>query len=540
MVWVTLGIGGPDVVQGVVDLTLVALPAFAGIAALLASRAQESAGSRRAWALLGAACVSWAAGGAVWAYYELVLGVDVPFPSAADVGYLAFIPLAAAALVLLPGAPDRAAGRGRVLLDGLTLACSVLIVSWAFVLGPAYRAESASVLSKAIGLAYPAGDVVLATVALFAIHRSAGAARETSFLLCLGLLALAVADSAFAVLTLQGGYATGTLVDAGWVFGFLLVSAAAIRGGRTPTPGTAPSRASNRYSSLVPVVTVLAPVGIVLFLYLRDRAIEPVLLGLAFLLFVVILVRQVLAIDELHGAHSRLRDLERARVLLFNSVVHDVGAPLTTIALQARMLSHESAPPERSIGILRRNVDRLERLMGDIRDLGHLEDGRLAILPAPVSVVPAVAEVVEGFHAAAERARIRLDFAPGRDATVLADPGRFHQVVANLVGNAVKFTPKGGTVRIEAGADTTVALVRVSDTGPGLSRDQMARLFRPFSRVHERGPDGPPGSGLGLYIAQGIVERHGGRIRAESDGPGRGATFTIELPLVPQPVQRRA
>ena len=212
-----------------VGLALVALTA--GLAAL--GRARHSADAdRRFWLLLGAAVLSWSAGQMVWTWYESVLGQEVPFPSPADLGYLGLPPLAAAALLSLPLAAQTLAGRIRTLLDGLMVAASLLLCSWILVLGPVFRAGADGLAAQAISLAYPISDVVVITIVVYTWLRSRHLARRLPVSLPLvgsGLLAFAVADSGFAYQATQGLYSSGSAIDLGWFFGFVLMLLAALR-----------------------------------------------------------------------------------------------------------------------------------------------------------------------------------------------------------------------------------------------------------------------------------------------------------------------
>ena len=138
---------------------------------------REGARTGRAWRLLGLACLSWGCGQAAWTWYEIVLGRDVPFPSIADIGYLGFVPLAAAGLLAFPNVPTRLSSRVRAVLDGLLIASALLFMSWMLVIGPLFKAGG-DPFPLTIGLAYPLGDVVILTLLLFASrHKS----QTTSF-----------------------------------------------------------------------------------------------------------------------------------------------------------------------------------------------------------------------------------------------------------------------------------------------------------------------------------------------------------------------
>jgi len=149
--------------------TLAALVA-AGACGVTAWRHQRR--TRIAWALIGASALSWGLGQTVWSYFELVKGIQVPFPSLADIGYLSAVPLAVAGVLFFPSAPARATSLLRTILDGVLVAGSLFIISWATVLGTVYRAGSGGLTAQLIGLAYPAGDIIIGTIVLILASRA--------------------------------------------------------------------------------------------------------------------------------------------------------------------------------------------------------------------------------------------------------------------------------------------------------------------------------------------------------------------------------
>jgi hypothetical protein len=235
---------GDDAIKLVANLAQLLAPVVA--AASCAAAAVSGTGrTRRAWSLLAASAGSWAVGQATWVWYEHVAQRELPFPSLADLGYLAAIPLAAAAMLAFPGRAERAVLQVRSLLDGAVIATSLLYSSWALVLGPVFRAGHASVLEQAIALAYPLGDVVLVTVVFVVVARIRVGGAPV-LLLGAGLVSLAVADTSFAYLTQEGSYRTGVPTDVGWFLGYLLVAAAARRPGPSGSPGSGGGRAGSR------------------------------------------------------------------------------------------------------------------------------------------------------------------------------------------------------------------------------------------------------------------------------------------------------
>ncbi|MEA3201324.1 MAG: hypothetical protein QOE90_2752 [Thermoplasmata archaeon] len=230
---------------------------------------------------------------------------------------------------------------------------------------------------------------------------------------------------------------------------------------------------------------------------------------------------------------QRLRELDAMKTQFINNAAHELGTPLTPIKLQAHLLRSDSGLSDkqrRSVDVLNRNVEHLSLMVRDLLDASRVQTGKLSMNPAEVDVPLAVAQAVESFAEAARLAGVKLEARAEPGLRVRADAARVAQVLLNLVGNAIKFTPAGGRIEVSARREGNEVVVRVADTGAGLSRDQIERLFRPFSQVHDRAGQSRSGTGLGLYISRGIVEQHGGRIWAASDGLGMGSTFAFALP----------
>ena len=255
---------------------------------------------RRSWTLLGCSCLAWGLGQVIWTWYESWLGREVPFPSAADAGYLLAVPLASAALLVLPAAPQRLAGLLRTILDGVVVAASLFCVSWILVLRPLFETGEDGLLRTAIGLAYPIGDVVTITILLFAMMRArlgGEASRHPLPLIGLGLAGIAVADSGFVYLTSQASYASGSIIDIGWFVGFAVIFAAARRPARPAR--SAPGREVPTFSSVgLPYVPVVLAAGTVLFEHLRGRPLGAVPIWTSMAVLLLIVVRQVLTLQE--------------------------------------------------------------------------------------------------------------------------------------------------------------------------------------------------------------------------------------------------
>lgn len=210
------------------DVAGIVPPLLAG--ALSSVAAGRSSGHvRLGWRLIGAGCLSWGAGEIIWTVYEVGLRDD-PFPSAADAGYLTMLPLTALGLIHLTS-EERRLAHSRPTLDGFASVLAVTAFVWFFVLHPTYAESAASVFEKAIGAAYPVGDLVLAYALAVAVQRRWGD-RDSIVLtaLLLGMMSLVAADVGFAYLTLRDAYTSTSLVNLGWPYGFLLIAYAAALG----------------------------------------------------------------------------------------------------------------------------------------------------------------------------------------------------------------------------------------------------------------------------------------------------------------------
>jgi light-regulated signal transduction histidine kinase (bacteriophytochrome) len=226
----------------------------------------------------------------------------------------------------------------------------------------------------------------------------------------------------------------------------------------------------------------------------------------------------------------------QARDDLVAVVSHDLRNPLGVIQMQAAVLLQTvgrgnedfSRRIQTSTDHIQRAVRRMNTLIRDLLDLAKLEAGRFTLQCSACQINELIEESLLILRPLAEAKRITLSSDLHGD-TVSADRDRIFQVLSNLVGNAIKFTPEQGSIRVRAEALNTGVLVTVSDTGPGIPADQLDNIFDRYWQARRSDQEG---SGLGLFIAKGIVEAHGGRIWAE-DHLGGGATFTFQLPRVP-------
>lgn len=237
---------------------------------------------------------------------------------------------------------------------------------------------------------------------------------------------------------------------------------------------------------------------------------------------------------------ERLREMDGLKTRFINTAAHELNTPLTPIQMQLELLQRSRHGPlneaqRRSVAILTRNFDRLAGLVHDMLESARIQAGKVQLEPRRTDLNRTVLEAIETYQEAARTAGVVLTAHVAPDLAVPADPRRVNQVLFNLVSNALKFTPRGGRVVVETERGATEAVLWVRDTGRGIAPRDLPRLFQPFVQLGEATPGA--GTGLGLYICKGIVEAHGGRIWAESAGPGQGAAFAFTLPLAGPPSQ---
>ena len=231
-----------------------------------------------------------------------------------------------------------------------------------------------------------------------------------------------------------------------------------------------------------------------------------------------------------------LQELERLRAEFLGLVSHELRTPLTSIRGSASTLLEEEAefePAERRefYRIIHEQAGHMRGLIGDLLDAGRIEAGTLSVAPEPSEVAALVDRARNMFLSGGARHSVLIDL-PGDLPPVMADRRRIAQVLNNLLANAARHSPESAPIRVSAERDGVHVAVSVSDEGKGIAPELLPQLFRRFAGGAERAISG---TGLGLVICRGLVEAHGGRIRAESGGAGRGARLTFTLPVTEAP-----
>jgi PAS domain S-box-containing protein len=245
--------------------------------------------------------------------------------------------------------------------------------------------------------------------------------------------------------------------------------------------------------------------------------------------------RAAIAFDNVR-LYGEAQEALRAREDLLAIVSHDLRNPLGVVLASSALLLKSSLPPDREerarrqVEAIQRAGNRMNRLIRDLLDFASIQAGHLSVSTRPQTVGDMVAEVLETLEplAAAKSQRLHADVPPAME--MRCDHDRVIQLFSNVVGNAIKFTPEAGEIRITAGVDPQDSrLVRfaVTDTGPGIPADELPHVFDRYYQARRKNREG---IGLGLTIARGIVEAHGGRIWVESQGEeGKGSTFLFTL-----------
>jgi CheY-like chemotaxis protein len=247
-------------------------------------------------------------------------------------------------------------------------------------------------------------------------------------------------------------------------------------------------------------------------------------------------VRQLRAtIEELTRSRDAALEAGQRRDEFVTTISHELRSPLNAILGWTQVLEpRRDLPPDvaDALRVIRRNALRQRQLLDDLADMSRVVGGALQIEPRPMRIQDALDEACQSVQPEIARKGVRLECAPETPALVSGDARRLQQVLRNLLANAIRYTPAGGQVTVRTShADDHVAIA-ISDTGAGIDPAFLPYVFEPFRQQPDASPRDHATFGLGLALARIIVVGHGGRVAAHSDGPGRGATFTVTLPTL--------
>lgn len=292
------GAGGHRVVDYIDDTVT---PVAAALAALFCVRAglRQEGGTRRFWLLLGGASVVWTAAETIWAVYELVLGVPVPDPSWADVGYLSAILVAVAALLSHPALRGASLRGARAILEGAILATSLLFLSWSLVLERLWHHTDLSSSAGVVAVAYPFSDVILVFLVVQAIRAINVTERLALWCVLAGIVAMAFSDTFYTYFTETSSYATGNLIDAGWVAAYLgLALGGFVATNERAVVARRPLGHLSATSLVASVVPVLVALGVTAVRTSLGHGIDRASWLLALVLCLLVLVRLAMVLFE--------------------------------------------------------------------------------------------------------------------------------------------------------------------------------------------------------------------------------------------------
>lgn len=325
--------------------------------------ARRAAGRmRKSWIFFALGTGSWAIGQGIWCWYELVIGVQTPFLAPSDVGFLLFPVFIAVALWLFPS-PIAPQERLRCMLDGSVALAALVSISWSITLSATAKARDSSELSLATAIAYPVSDVLILSLAIFALSRPT-VRRRTLTLITAALFSMTLADSGFALFTASDTYQTGGFVDLGWLWAFLLLSLAALTD-QKPLSADPTSRAARAASvsmlPFLPMILAAAVIGARRWAGIPVGRVEMVMFGVA---LVVVVIRQYLTMRD----NRRLLDMVQAREdQLTQQAFHDQLTGLANRSLFVDRLAH-------ALDLHRRDLRPLALLYIDLDDFKAVND----------------------------------------------------------------------------------------------------------------------------------------------------------------------
>lgn len=247
------------------------------------------------------------------------------------------------------------------------------------------------------------------------------------------------------------------------------------------------------------------------------------------------LARSVMAEVELRKQSLALLELTQRQNALLGTVAHDLRTPLTVVAAYSKLLLHPrwslSEETRPMVEAIKRSGEFMLRLVDNILDLEALKSGKVTLHLAATDLVQVVTDLVALQEVVAGLKGISVSFECDLETLqAQVDPSKFEQIVQNLLGNAIKFSPANSSVTVSLSATPDEVQLDVADSGPGITQEDQEKVFEPFAKGAARPTAGEKSTGLGLTIVKRLVEAHGGSIRIESEGRDKGTTFRVRIP----------
>jgi len=501
-----------------------------GFAGLVVGAVRLPRGSRMPWLVLATGVGLWIAG-SVETGVERWLGRHPVPPRISDYIYLFAYPLIGLALILLVRQVSRR--DFATTIDSLIVALTVATVLWPLMFATVIDSHGMTLKARLTVGTYPCWDVLfIALAARIALTRTLQTRRV--ILLLGGLTVFFVGDLFW--FDALGTYVLGDWMDYMWLLGYVLLGAAALHPTQVVRSRAIQQESPQRFLFLaIPVALLPAAIVVEAVVGRRFTLVDGLLISALLLL---LLGRLGSVVRGLEQARAELREQNRLKDELISVVSHDLRTPLTSIMGYLELALDSDTPAEDKrdfLDVVRRNTERLHRLVEDLLFVSRAQAGRTHLDLASVDLGALVREAVASAQPSATTADVTLECTIEATQTTLADAHRLSEVLENLLSNALKFTPPGGSVGVWLGRGADTLIVRVTDTGVGIAREDIEHLFDRFFRA--TGSDGIPGAGLGLAIVKAIVEAHGGQIEVRSR-VGAGTTFEVRLPQR-APVQAR-
>ena len=505
---------------------------------------------RLPWYLFAAGLLAFCVGDVLFNLYAFVWDRDAPVPSVADAFYLAGYPFLTAGLILLVRCLRREERRGGG-VDAAMLIVAFALCQWIFIMQD--RLHSGSTAQRFVALSYPAMDVLLlAALVFFALTPTW---RTVSYrYLAASIVLLLFADEVYGLS--PETYANASWLDAFWLLSYVLWGVAALhlsmRELSKPARSGGP-RVSTRRFALLAGALATAP-AVLLIQAATGSPIDAVAIAVgAGVLCGLVLLRLmgvIHALDRLRAderlaraeaetaqrllteQNERLREADRLKDEFVALISHDLRTPLTSITGYVELALEDDLSDEVRgfLDVVARNAERLLGLVNDLLFVARLQAGEMSLERADVDLADVVRDAVHALEPRAATKRITLTCTVDSVPALRADGGRVLQVLDNLVSNAVKFTPEGGSVHVSVVRGSGCVAIEVTDSGIGIAPEDQRRLFERFYRAEDAVERQVPGTGLGLYISRAIAEAHEGRLTVRSE-LGRGSTFRLELPL---------
>jgi signal transduction histidine kinase len=246
--------------------------------------------------------------------------------------------------------------------------------------------------------------------------------------------------------------------------------------------------------------------------------------------------------EELRQRVNQLAEMDRRKDEFLATLAHELRNPLAPIrnSLHLLRMSGASSPAAAPIhDLMERQVSHMVRLVDDLMEVSRITRGKIELRPERVELAAVLRSAVETSRPLIEAARHQLTIdLPSEPLILQADPVRLSQVVANLLNNAAKYTEEGGQIGLSARREGGMAVISVRDTGVGIPAEMLPRVFDMFAQVDRTLKRSQGGLGIGLTLARTLVEMHGGRMEARSEGPGKGSEFLVRLPLAADDASR--